>query len=48
MDVTGTGYAPDGELRQDGHALDDEALRAEVIAALRAADRANNAVLQEQ
>ncbi|MEO7908646.1 MAG: cation-translocating P-type ATPase, partial [Roseiflexaceae bacterium] len=47
VDVSGTGYAPDGELRQDDHALHDEVLRAEVTAALRAADRANNAVLQE-
>ncbi len=48
VDVSGTGYAPDGELRQDGQALDDDLLRAEVTATLRAADRANNAVLQER
>lgn len=48
VDVTGTGYAPEGELRQDGQALHDEALRTEVTYTLGAADRANNAVLQER
>jgi Ca2+-transporting ATPase len=48
VDVSGTGYAPEGELRQDGHALEDETLRAEVSYTLGAADRANNAVLQER
>src|SRR3712207_5105722 len=48
VDVTGTGYAPEGELRQDGHALDDESLRTEVSYTLGAADRANNAVLQQR
>lgn len=47
VEVSGTGYAPTGELRQDGVAVSDDGLRAEVTAALRAADRANNAVLQE-
>ena len=47
VDVSGTGYAPDGELRQDDHALQDDVLRSEVRYTLRAADRANNAVLQE-
>jgi Ca2+-transporting ATPase len=48
VDVTGTGYAPEGELRQDGHALEDETLRTEVSYTLGAADRANNAVLQQR
>ncbi|HEU5099004.1 MAG TPA: HAD-IC family P-type ATPase, partial [Roseiflexaceae bacterium] len=48
VDITGTGYAPEGELRQDGHALEDEALRTEVSYTLGAADRANNAVLQQR
>jgi len=47
VDVSGTGYAPDGELRQGDQALHDDVLRAEVMYTLRAADRANNAVLQE-
>jgi Ca2+-transporting ATPase len=47
VDVTGTGYAPQGELRQDGHALEDLAIRTEVNRTLSAADRANNAVLRE-
>jgi P-type Ca2+ transporter type 2C len=47
VDVSGTGYAPDGELRQDDHALPDDVLRTEVTYTLGAADRANNAVLQE-
>jgi Ca2+-transporting ATPase len=48
VDVSGTGYAPEGELRQDGHALGDGPLRTEVTYTLGAADRANNAVLQER
>jgi Ca2+-transporting ATPase len=48
VDITGTGYEPEGELRQDGHALEDDALRTEVTYTLGAADRANNAVLQER
>lgn len=45
--VGGTGYAPEGEL-EDDEALDADALHAEVERTLRAADRANNAALQEQ
>lgn len=45
VDVTGTGYEPHGELRPEGHT---PALQAEVERTLRAADRANNAVLQEE
>jgi Ca2+-transporting ATPase len=48
VDVSGTGYAPEGELRQDGHALADGPLRTEVTYTLGAADRANNAVLRER
>ncbi len=47
VDLSGIGYAPDGELRQDGHALQNDLLRGEILYTLRAADRANNAVLQE-
>jgi Ca2+-transporting ATPase len=53
--LSGTGYAPEGEVSQDrGEAIDDErqgmidgALRIELERALAVADRANNAVLQE-
>jgi len=48
VDITGTGYEPAGELRQDGGNIDDPALRNEVERALRAADLANNAALQER
>ena len=48
VDLTGSGYAPEGELRQDGHALADGPLRTEVTYTLGTADRANNAVLQER
>ncbi len=48
VEVTGVGYAPEGALLQDGQALAEGALRNEVIYTLRAADRANNAVLQER
>ncbi|MEO8285174.1 MAG: cation-translocating P-type ATPase [Chloroflexota bacterium] len=48
VDLTGTGYAPQGELRQDGHLLEDGPLYTEVNRTLSAADRANNAVLQER
>jgi len=47
VNLTGTGYAPEGDVRvQDGAALEG-ALRIEVQRALTVADRANNAVLQE-
>jgi Ca2+-transporting ATPase len=43
----GTGYAPEGEVcREDGGTIDG-ALRVELVQALVAADRANNAMLQE-
>jgi Ca2+-transporting ATPase len=47
----GTGYAPSGAVRAEGGAAGAEvegALRAELVRALAAADRANNAVLQER
>ena len=43
----GTGYEPEGEVRRDGGGVIDGALRFELVRALAAADRANNAVLQE-
>jgi Ca2+-transporting ATPase len=43
--LSGTGYAPEGDLQFQSS--DDDALRSELSRALRAADRANNAVLQE-
>ncbi|MBP1468299.1 cation-translocating P-type ATPase [Candidatus Chloroploca sp. M-50] len=48
VELRGTGYAPEGELWQHDQVLGDDALRAEVTTLLRAADRANNAVLQER
>ncbi|MGZ5477004.1 MAG: cation-translocating P-type ATPase, partial [Thermoanaerobaculia bacterium] len=44
----GTGYAPEGEVRRDDGGAIDGALRVELERALSAADRANNAVLQER
>jgi Ca2+-transporting ATPase len=44
----GTGYAPEGDVRREGGGAIDGALRAELMRALAAADRANNAVLQER
>jgi Ca2+-transporting ATPase len=46
--LSGTGYAPEGDMRLDGGGSIDEALRFELLRALAAADRANNAVLQER
>ena len=45
--LTGTGYAPDGELRRETAEAIDGSLQTELVRALTAADRANNAVLQE-
>jgi Ca2+-transporting ATPase len=45
--LTGTGYAPAGELRRDGGGAIEGAIGAELARTLAAADRANNAVLQE-
>jgi P-type Ca2+ transporter type 2C len=46
VDVTGTGYTPEGELRHDGRPLQEPTLRTEVERTLIAAERANNAALQ--
>jgi len=43
----GTGYTPEGEVERDGGGAIDGPLRDEVVRALSAADRANNALLQE-
>ena len=43
----GTGYAPEGDIHQDGRGPLDEVVRHELMRALAAGDRANNAVLQE-
>jgi Ca2+-transporting ATPase len=44
----GTGYEPRGEVSRAGGGTIDGALRVELVRALAAADRANNAVLQER
>jgi P-type Ca2+ transporter type 2C len=46
--VGGTGYEPTGEVRREEGGAIDGALRFEFVRALAAADRANNAVLQER
>jgi Ca2+-transporting ATPase len=46
--LAGTGYAPFGEVQFDNGASADGALEFELARALTAADRANNAILQEQ
>ena len=48
VDVTGSGYRPDGELRVDGHPLDDAVLLDEVRAVLSGGSLANDAVLREE
>jgi Ca2+-transporting ATPase len=48
VNFTGTGYAPKGDVHVQGDAALDGALRIELERALTVADRANNAVLQEQ
>ena len=45
--LTGTGYSPEGDVRRDGGGPIDGALRFELLRALTAADRANNAALRE-
>ncbi|HEX5515260.1 MAG TPA: cation-translocating P-type ATPase [Gammaproteobacteria bacterium] len=47
VDLGGTGYAPVGEVSADGKPIDG-ALRVELVRTLGAADRANNAVLQQR
>lgn len=44
----GTGYAPQGDVAREGGGQIDGPLREEFLRALAAADRANNAVLQER
>jgi P-type Ca2+ transporter type 2C len=48
VSIDGTGYSPEGAVRRDGGGTIDGALRFELVRALAAADRANNAVLQER
>jgi potassium/sodium efflux P-type ATPase len=48
VDVTGSGYRPDGELLVRGRPLDDPALLDEVRAVLAAGSLANDAVLREE
>ena len=48
VDFGGTGYAPEGAVRRTDGGEIDGPLRGEVNRALAAADRANNAVLQER
>jgi Ca2+-transporting ATPase len=47
VSLSGTGYAPEGEISRDAGGAIGEALRFELERALAAADRANNAVLVE-
>ncbi len=47
VSLSGTGYAPEGEVDHDGGAIDG-ALRTELERALTIGDRANNAVLQKR
>src|SRR5690606_31864185 len=46
--LEGTGYAPEGEVAAENGAGLEGPLRSEVVRALAAADRANNAVLQSE
>ena len=48
LSFTGTGYAPEGEMRRDDGRSLEEPARFEVMRALAAANRANNAVLQDR
>ncbi|HEU0336947.1 MAG TPA: cation-translocating P-type ATPase [Gaiellaceae bacterium] len=48
VDVTGTGYRPEGELLLEGRPLDDPVLLDEVRAVLVAGSLANDAVLREE
>ena len=47
VDVTGSGYRPEGELRVDGRPLDDSVLLDEIQAVLAGGSLANDAVLRE-
>jgi potassium/sodium efflux P-type ATPase len=46
--VTGIGYRPEGELRVDGHAIDDDDLFEEIAAVLGGGSLANDAVLRRE
>ena len=48
VEVTGSGYRPEGELRVDGRPLEDPVLLEEVQAVLAAGSLANDAVLREE
>jgi Ca2+-transporting ATPase len=48
VSLSGTGYAPEGEVNRDAGGKIDEALRTELERTLAVADRANNAVLEER
>jgi Ca2+-transporting ATPase len=48
VSLSGTGYAPEGEVNREGGGVIDDAQRFELERALAAADRANNAVLEER
>ena len=48
VEVTGSGYRPEGELRRDGRLLDDPILLDEVRAVLVGGSLANDAVLREE
>ena len=48
VSFAGSGYAPDGEVRREGGGAVDGALHLELERALAAADRANNAAVQER
>lgn len=48
VNLEGTGYAPEGEVRREGGGKIDGALQFEFVRALAAADRASNAVLHER
>jgi len=48
VDITGSGYRPEGELRVDGRPLDDQVLLDEVRAVLAGGSLANDAVLREE
>ncbi len=48
VDVTGSGYRPEGDLRVDGRLLDDPVLLDEVRAVLACGSLANDAVLREE
>ena len=48
VNLSGTGYGPQGDVRVEGGAVLEGALRAELERALTAADRVNNAALHER